>query len=90
MALERALRELLNVRPKSPYYSHLDQFVTTSGENDTVQRSVVLECSYDKPNLSQEGKRPIFGSSGQFRSGAAALDGKSGPVLLAQGKVTAL
>ena len=61
MALERALRELLNVRPKSPYYSHLDQFVTTSGENDTVQRSVVLECTYDKPNLSQGGKGQFLG-----------------------------
>ena len=95
MALERALRELLNVRP--PYARLVAQLLSFGPICHNVwgkwyraaQRGARMHLW--QAQFVTGGKRPIFGSSGQFRSSAATLDGKSGPAcFLPRAKVTAL
>ena len=95
MALERALRELLNVRPP---YARLVALLLSFGPichnvwgkwYRAAQRGARMHLW--QAQFVTGGKRPIFGSSGQFRSSAATLDGKSGPAcFLPRAKVTAL
>ena len=95
MALERALRELLNVRPP---YARLVALLLSFGPicHNVWGKWYRAAQPGARMHLWQAqfvtgGKRPIFGSSGQFRSSAATLDGKSGPAcFLPRAKVTAL